>query len=244
MGSTRKDLELAISAYWRTKSEQETAARKIRSTAEGTAKTVRGGGQFNPLINLISRFFTDAGFPLESVGVKKGQVALPGFFRPNKQWDLVVVYKGVLVAAIEMKALGGPSFGNNYNNRVEEAIGNSVDVARAYREGFTGPEKPWLGYFFLMHDHPKSRSPVRVSGGPFPAEELWAGRSYQDRYEIGATRLLEDDYYDSICYVVSSPDDPGPREPIRVLDWQHFCAGIKGRIEYLAGLGYPKPTSP
>lgn len=239
MNSSREDLELAIAAYWRTKDEQEAAARKIRSTAEGTAKTVRGGGQFNPLINLIARFFTDAGYPLEAVGVKKGQIALPGFFRPNKQWDLVVVHREVLVAAIEMKALGAPSFGNNYNNRVEEAIGNSADIAWAYREGLTGPEKPWLGYFFLMHDHPNSRSPVRIDGGPFPVEELWVGRSYQERYELGATRLLEDDFYNSICYVVSSPEDPGVREPVRSLDWQHFCAGIRSRIEYLSGLGYP-----
>lgn len=67
----RKDFELAIAAYWRTQDEQEAAARKIRSTAEGTAKTVRGGGHFNPLVNLIARFFTDAGYPLESVGVKE-----------------------------------------------------------------------------------------------------------------------------------------------------------------------------
>jgi Restriction endonuclease XhoI len=239
MDTLREDFELAVAAYWRTKDEQGVAAQKIRSTAEGTAKTVRGGGQFNPLINLISRFFTDAGYPLESVGVKRGQVTLPGFFRPNKQWDLVVVYREVLVAAIEMKALGAPSFGNNYNNRVEEAIGNSADIARAYREGFTGPEKPWLGYFYLMHDHPKSRSPVGIDQGPFPVEELWVGRSYQERYEIGAARLVEEGFYNSICYVLSSPEDPGPREPVVLLDWQHFCAGIKGRIEYLAALGYP-----
>lgn len=239
MDTLREDFELAVAAYWRTKDEQGAAAQEIRSTAEGTAKTVRGGGQFNPLINLISRFFTDAGYPLESVGVKKGQVTLPGFFRPNKQWDLVVVYREVLVAAIEMKALGAPSFGNNYNNRVEEAIGNSADIARAYREGFTGPEKPWLGYLYLMHDHPKSRSPVKIDPGPLPVEELWVGRSYQERYEIGATRLVEEGFYNSICYVVSSPEEPGPREPVALLDWQHFCAGIKSRIEYLAALGYP-----
>lgn len=239
MDQDRGDLELAIAAYWRTKDEQEAAARKIQSGAEGTAKTVRGGGQFNPLINLISRFFTDAGYPVGSVGARQSQVTLPGYFRPNKRWDLVVVHQGVLVAAIEMKALGGPSFGNNYNNRIEEAIGSSADVMQAYREGFAGSEKPWLGHFFLMTDHPKSRSPVRVAKGPFPAEELWVGRSYQDRYEMGAARLVEEGLYDSICYVVSSAQDPGPREPHPLLDWQHFCAGIKGRIEYLATLGYP-----
>lgn len=239
MDSSREDLELAIAAYWKTKGEQEAAASEIRSTAEGTAKTVRGGGQFNPLVNLISRFFTDAGYPLESVGVEGRQVTLPGFFRPNKRWDLVVVHKGVLVAAIEMKALGGPSFGNNYNNRIEEAIGNSIDLSRANLEDLTGPEKPWLGYFFLMNDEEGSRRPTNPREGSFPIEEFWRGRSFQERFEITGTRLLDEGFYDSICYVVSSTENPGPREPVRQLDWQHFCAGIKGRIEYLASLGYP-----
>jgi hypothetical protein len=35
------------------------------------------------------------------------------------------------VAAFELKALGAPSFGNNYNNRVEEALGSAVDLRRA-----------------------------------------------------------------------------------------------------------------
>jgi hypothetical protein len=239
MDSYRADLELAIAAYWRTKDEQEAAADEIRSTAEGTAKTVRGGGQFNPLVNLISRFFTDAGYPLESVGVEGRKVTLPGFFRPNKRWDLVVVHKGVLVAAIEMKALGGPSFGNNYNNRIEEAIGNSIDLSRANLEDLTGPEKPWLGYFFLMNDEEGSRRPTSPREGCFPIEEFWLGRSFQERFEITASRLLDEKFYDSICYVISSTEDPGPREPVQKLDWQHFCAGIKGRIEYLASLGYP-----
>jgi hypothetical protein len=236
---TRKDFELAVAAYWQAKDKQLAAAKKIRSTAEGSAKAVRGGGQFNPLINLISRFFTDAGYPIESIGVKRGRVTLPSHYRPTKQWDLVVVHKGVLVAAMEMKALGGPSFGNNYNNRIEEALGSSIDLKRAHLEGLTGPEKPWLGYFFLMNDEEGSRRPIKVEKGPFPAEDLWQGRSYQERFAVAGSRLLDEDFYDAVCYLVSSAADPGPREPVPQLDWKHFCAAIKARIEYLSGLGYP-----
>lgn len=239
MAPTRKDLELAIAAYWEAKDKQLAAAKKIRSTAEGSAKAVRGGGQFNPIVNLISRFFTDAGYPLESIGVKRGQVTLPSFFRPTKQWDLVVVHKGVLVAAMEMKALGGPSFGNNYNNRVEEAIGSSIDLSQAYREGLVGPEKPWLGYFFVMNDEEGSRRPTKPQKGPFAVEDRWRELSYQERYGVTASRLLEENFYDAVCYLVSSAEDPGPRELVKQLDWRHFCAAIEARIEYLAGLGYP-----
>jgi len=38
--------------------------------------------------------------------------------------------------AIELKSRVG-SFGNNVNNRTEEAIGNAADIWRAYEEGFS-----------------------------------------------------------------------------------------------------------
>jgi hypothetical protein len=239
MAPTRQDLELAIAAYWQTKDKQLAAAEAIRSTAEGSAKAVRGGGHFNPVVNLISRFFTDAGYPLESIGVKGRQVVLPSHFRPTKQWDLVVVYKGVLVAAMEMKALGGPSFSKNYNNRMEEALGSSIDLSRASLNGLTGPEKPWLGYFFLMNDEEGSRRIIKPKTGPFDVEDLWHGRSYQDRFKVTGQRLLDEGLYDAVCYLVSSAENPGPREPSAPLDWRHFCAAINARIEYLANLGYP-----
>lgn len=76
---------------------------------------------------LVAKFFSEAGFPASSIRINRG-VDLPGYFRPSKQWDVVVVLNGILVAAFELKALGGPSFGNNANNRVEEALGKRVCV--------------------------------------------------------------------------------------------------------------------
>jgi hypothetical protein len=51
--------------------------------------------------------------------------------------------RNTLVAAFELKALGGPSFGNNYNNRVEEALGSAVDLRRAALADLFPGEKPW-----------------------------------------------------------------------------------------------------
>ena len=62
-------------------------------------------------------------------------VELPGFFRPTKEWDIVVVSDNNLIAAIELKSQIGPSFGNNFNNRTEEALGTAMDIWTAYREG-------------------------------------------------------------------------------------------------------------
>lgn len=66
---------------------------------------------------------------------------LPGYFRPNKKWDLLVVDKNELVIAIEFKSQVGPSFGNNFNNRTEEAMGTALDIWTAYREGVFGAQQ-------------------------------------------------------------------------------------------------------
>lgn len=57
-------------------------------------------------------------------------LTIPGFYRPTKNWDILVMSKNRLLAAIELKSQVGPSFGNNFNNRVEEALGNATDANR------------------------------------------------------------------------------------------------------------------
>ncbi len=201
---------------------------------------MRGGGHFTPIAALLARFFLDAGYPPSSIGTGRPHVVLPGVFRPTKQWDLVVIHKDVLVAAVELKGISGEkSIGKNYNNRVEEALGNSLDVSRANDVALVGPEKPWLGYFFVMEDNAASGLRKQPMAGTLPADPVWRGLSHQERFSLTAQRLLNEKLYEAVCYVVSSAHDPGPREPCAAADWQHFSAAIQGRISYLADLGYP-----
>ena len=68
-----------------------------------------------------------------------------------------------IIAAIEAKSQVGPSFGNNFNNRTEEALGSSLDLWTAYREGaFLTSPQPFLGFFFMLEDCPASNRPVKV----------------------------------------------------------------------------------
>jgi hypothetical protein len=91
-----------------------------------------------------------------------------------------------------------------------------------------------------MDDQDGSRRPGgKPRGESFVAEPIWHGRSYQDRFSVTGERLLDEGLYDAICYLVSSADDPGPREPSGRLDWRHFCAALEARIAYLSNLGYP-----
>jgi Restriction endonuclease XhoI len=237
----RKDLEVAVEAYWATKEAQLATAEAIASRAEGAAKEVRAGRQFTAIATLIARFFTDAGYPPESIATSGRRTVLPGYFRASKAWDLAVIHKNVVVAAIEFKALGRRSPGNNFNNRVEEALGNAVDAHQANIRNLVGTEKPWLGYFFVIEDSEKSRRPVERGHEnlALPNAPEWGGLSYEERFSITGRRFIDEGLYDAVCFVASSPDSPAPTEPEPLLDWRHFSASIEARLTFLAGLGLP-----
>jgi hypothetical protein len=235
---SRADFEAAIGAYWDARADQLTASAIAGAVGAGSAGSVRGGRHFNAVTALLARFFVDAGYPPQAILSRR--LELPGYYRPQKQWDLLVVHEGILVAAFELKSLGAPSFGNNYNNRIEEALGSALDLRQAGRAGGLPGAKPWLGYLFLMQDAKGSREPVRVADGVFAVEPVWRENpSYQERFAVFCERILSEGLYDAVCYVVSSPERPAPVEPVPALDWQHFAAAINARIAYLAELGLP-----
>ncbi|MGW0827072.1 PaeR7I family type II restriction endonuclease [Streptomyces sp. NPDC002845] len=239
MTVTRQDFEDAIAQYWGAKASQNDLSAIKDAVGAGTAGSVRGGKHFDSIAGLIAKFFLDAGYPKEAIRVDK-DLELPGYYRPLKKWDIVVAHEDTLIAAFELKALGGPSFGNNYNNRVEEALGSAIDLQRAALTEWYPGSRPWLGYFFIMEDHPKSRSAVRLASNPaYPPEEIWQGTSYQDRFAIFCKRLLDEGLYNTACYITSSRDNPSPGEPEEALDWRHFSAAITGRLAEMKALGIP-----
>lgn len=116
-----------------------------------------------------------------------------------------MVANGQLVTAIEFKSQVGPSFGNNFNNRVEEAIGNATDIWTAYREGrFGQAPRPFLGYFFLLEDTPKVHVPVKVVEPYFAVDPVFKDASYAARYEMLCRRLLRERQYDAACLTLAT----------------------------------------
>jgi len=154
-------------------------------------------------VALVKDLLVEGGIPEPTIFCKH-RVELPGYFRPEKQWDLLVVTDEKLLASIEFKSQVGPSFGNNYNNRTEEALGNATDLWAAYREGaFRSSPRPWLGYVMLLEDTEKSRSRIAVSEPHFTVFEEFRDASYARRYEIFLTKLVRERLYDSTCLLLS-----------------------------------------
>lgn len=225
--------EEAVREYWRVRAGQARKQETSGRVDAGLRGAVTGGAHMDAMAEVMEAIFIDAGFPPSSVS-RSSAVELPGYFRPEKKWDLVVVHGDTLAAAIEFKSQVGPSFGNNYNNRTEEAIGNAVDVWMAFREGRFGTTRPWLGYLFLLEEAPKSTAPVRVREPFFPIDEAFRDASYKKRYEILCRRLLLERLYDAACFLTASADPDAPiHEPAPDLSFDTFARGIRARAAAL-----------
>jgi hypothetical protein len=138
---------------------------------------------------------------------RRKAIELPGFFRPTKEWDLLVVRDKTLLAAIEAKSQVGPSFGNYFNNRTEEAMGSALDLWTAYRErAYLASPQPFLGYFFMLEDCNASNRPVKVQEPHFKVFPEFAGASYLRRYEIFCRKLVLERHYTGAAFVSSTAE--------------------------------------
>jgi hypothetical protein len=183
----------------------------------------------NGFINLVRDVLCEGGLTKAHVYREK-YIELPGWYRPEKKWDLLIVADGKLLAGIEFKSQIGPSFGNNYNNRTEEAIGSAADIWAAYREGAFKPSaRPWLGYLMLLEETPRSLSAVRARQPHFKVFPEFKDASYAKRYEILLTKLVRERLYDAACFLMSNAIK-GPkgiyREPAPELSFQNFITSL------------------
>lgn len=233
--SSRLDQRLrrAIKQFWTTRAKQ---ARKQGSATgakdAGARAAVTGGAQMDGFVALVHDLLREGGIPHAQIFCEKA-LELPGWYRPEKKWDLLIVVDGRLIAGIEFKSQVG-SFGNNYNNRTEEAIGSATDLWAAYREGaFKLSARPWLGYLMLLEEAPRSTSPVTNREPHFEVFPDFKNASYAQRYEILLTKLVRERLYDAACFLLSDATN-GPkgnyREPAPELGFENFVTSLLGHV--------------
>jgi hypothetical protein len=228
----QKRLRRAIEHFWSTrKTQAQKQGSKTGSRDAGARTAVTGGRQMDGFITLVRDYLCENGLPRAHVFCEK-RIELPGWYRPEKKWDLLIVTDGIFLAGIEFKSQVG-SFGNNYNNRTEEAIGSATDMWAAYREGAFKPSaRPWLGYMMLLEDAPGSARPVKAQEPHFKVFPEFKNASYAKRYEILLTKLVRERLYDSACFLLSDAKR-GPRgnyrEPAPELSFENFMASLLAR---------------
>jgi len=223
----------AVSHYWNTRISQQQKQQKQGKVDHGLRGAVTGGAQMDGFIEFFSLLITSTGMDVNCVQ-KKGSLELPGYFRPTKEWDLIVVKNGRLIVALEAKSQVGPSFGNNFNNRTEEAMGSALDLWTAYREGaFHTSPQPFLGYFFMLEDCQSSQRPVRVKEPHFHVFPEFKGASYMKRYEIFCKKLVLERHYTASAFITSKREN-GPKgiysTPIEQLSVKNFATALIAHV--------------
>lgn len=197
----------AIAYYWQTRLVQRRRQEESDKADRGFRSAVTGGAQMDGFINLFVDLIIQAGIPPQCI-FKKKAVALPGFFRPSKEWDLLIVREQTLIAAVEAKSQVGPSFGNNFNNRTEEAIGSAVDLWTAFREqAYLDSPQPFLGYLFMLEDCIASNRPLSVQEPHFRVLPEFIGASYTKRYELFCRKLVLERHYTAAAFITSTSHD-------------------------------------
>ena len=194
----------AVAAFW--ENREKARQRQIDSgkADQGERSGVTAGKNMDAFTAIVVDVVKANGLGHAQIHQQRALLTLPGYFRPTKLWDLLVIYKKQLIAAIELKSQVGPSFGNNFNNRTEEAIGTAHDLATAYREGAFGKQpRPFVGWMMLVEDAEASRSPIRDASPHFPVFKEFQGASYLKRYELLCQRLMQEQLYSAAALMAT-----------------------------------------
>jgi Restriction endonuclease XhoI len=231
-----KRLQEAVQSYWDARAKNKEKQVEGGKIDAGTRGEVTGGTQMGAMEVLVADILADAG--LKKLDVKtRTALELPGYYRAEKKWDLIVVSEGQLVTAMEFKSQVGPSFGNNFNNRSEEAIGSATDMWVAYREGrFGKTPAPFLGYFFLLEDCDRVKTPVRNKEPYFRVDPAYEKASYSKRYELLSRRLVLERVYSAACLIMAT-NSPKTQitQPAEDLNFKRFVAALRGHVVTFLG---------
>lgn len=179
-------------------------------------------------LGLIARDLTDLGWdPHIAEGVSDQLARVGGYFRASKSWDIICRgSQGELRVCVEFKSQVD-SYGNNENNRYEEALGSGLDVRARY-----GPHVA-LGFVFVLCEEPASTRPTRLVHDEILPE--FKETSHIDRRAIFARRLTEFrlnemPFYDAAAVLFVARDGSFSHPQDADLDFRTFGERLVDRV--------------
>jgi hypothetical protein len=212
-------LRKAVAHHWGKLAAQ--SSKQKAGTDHGRRSAVTGGKQMDGFCELVEWVLRENGLGEASIYMRTGR-EIPGFFRPTKEWDMLVVHEGRTIAAIEFTSHRVPPLASDANTRIEETIAMASDVWAAFGEGAYRPprKRPWLGWIMLFEDRSVSRS---------------CGK----RYEQILHKFTHERLFDSAA-LLASPGKGGVQgvfiEPAEDLCMKWFLASLAGYVAgYVAG---------
>ncbi len=229
----------AIKAFWGIK-DAATQAQIERGIQDvGSRSAVTAGKHLDAFVPLLKEVASSHGLKDLNFDIGRRAPTLPGYFRPTKEWDLIITRRKMLVAVFELKSIGS-SFGNNMNNRSEEAIGAAHDFWTAFREEAFGKQapRPFIGWIMIMRECPESTRRTKSIEKHFPVFAEFKGASYAERCDILCRKLVQENLYTATALMLT-PDAEGKdrghyRHLSEVGSFKRFIATFAGHMTGLA----------
>jgi len=96
-----------VQSYWDARALNKAKQLEAGKIDAGTRSEVTGGAQMGAMEVLVADILCDAG--LNKLDVKtRTALELPGYYRAEKKWDLIVLSNGQLVTAMELNRRSAP----------------------------------------------------------------------------------------------------------------------------------------
>ena len=81
---------------WDVREAQAAKQRNSVNPDHGFRGAVTGGAQMNGFVRALQELAGMVGVPPSAVYTKSRFLELPGYFRPTKEWDFLIVFEGLL----------------------------------------------------------------------------------------------------------------------------------------------------
>ena len=198
---------------------------------QGQRGDVTSGQHLNSVLSVIRDDLIHVGFKEEEIITDGSELTLPGWFRPAKNWDMLVFSEKTLLAFIELKSINS-SFGNNYNNRAEETIGSAIDVLHAIKNELIPVtyQPPMGGYVMIVKLCEDSCRTVKNPDSRYPIDKEFTDSSYFKRFSLLCRRMLAERLYQSIWLVGVDPEKRVVIEPEQDLTYEKFITSIESML--------------
>ena len=227
-------LSKAVARYWRTL-EAQTHKQKA-GLDRGRRSDVTGGKQMDGFCELVDWVLRENGLDEASIYLRSDR-EIPGFFRPTKEWDMLVVHEGRTVAALEFTSQRVPPLASDTNTCIEETVSMAADVWTTFGEGAYNPprKRPWLGWVMLFEDRTLAQRPASAAQSPIETFPDFSIGSYGRRYEQLLHKFTHERLFDSAA-LLASPGKGGAQgvfmEPAEDLSMKGLLASL---ASYVAG---------
>ena len=94
-----KEVAEAVAFYWNTRKAQKGKQIEGGKSDAGLRSAVTGGAHVDGFVSVFGEIVEQAGIPAECIFRKKS-LELPGFFRPTKEWDLLVIKNKMFILVL------------------------------------------------------------------------------------------------------------------------------------------------